>query len=256
MMNSKRSYHLTVVRHGETFENRQGIIQGQMDVPLSPRGLEQASLLGTRLVKAGRRFTHIFSSDLLRARQTAETALSSEGGERLWRGVEICQDCRLRERCYGSGEGKSRSELAREAKSMGIRPDEYLPVGAETDRQLMIRAESFFTEINSVACDLLFSAGLDPSVASADCDAARCNVEAPRVLVFSHGGWILNLLLYIKYNLPFTNKSQQKGPLVRTPPNTGVCEFVVDVRKDSAMPVLVSCHNVHDATHLDTESDG
>ena len=54
-----------IVRHGETQENRDGIIQGQRDTFLNAIGLEQARMVGEALKDA--RLGIAFSSDLSRA---------------------------------------------------------------------------------------------------------------------------------------------------------------------------------------------
>ena len=54
-----------LVRHGETQENREGIIQGQKDTELNEAGLKQAGLLGEALKDV--KFSLGFSSDLKRA---------------------------------------------------------------------------------------------------------------------------------------------------------------------------------------------
>jgi broad specificity phosphatase PhoE len=64
---------LYMVRHGETHSNRERRFQGQLDVPLSPEGHAQAEALGRWLVRRPVRFGALYSSDLRRAAQTAET---------------------------------------------------------------------------------------------------------------------------------------------------------------------------------------
>ena len=54
-----------LVRHGETDENRQKIMQGQQDTVLNAAGLEQAALTATALEHVP--FVAAHSSDLRRA---------------------------------------------------------------------------------------------------------------------------------------------------------------------------------------------
>lgn len=54
-----------LIRHGETNENRAGIIQGQMDTVLNEAGVEQAHLCGQALEDVP--FAAAFTSDLKRA---------------------------------------------------------------------------------------------------------------------------------------------------------------------------------------------
>ncbi|KAF9053079.1 phosphoglycerate mutase-like protein [Panaeolus papilionaceus] len=91
-----------VVRHGETQANRDGIIQGQMDVPLNEEGLRQAEIVAQAL--KGRlgnsRFDFAYTSDLSRAAKTAEVIL------RYHPGVEIVKQDVLRERFMGALQGE------------------------------------------------------------------------------------------------------------------------------------------------------
>jgi len=87
-----------IVRHGETHENRAGIVQGQLDTSLNELGLEQARLVGEalRLVP----FDFALTSDLSRATKTAEAILSYHPHVTLEKRVE------LRERFMGAMQGK------------------------------------------------------------------------------------------------------------------------------------------------------
>lgn len=57
--------HVYIVRHGETAENRQGIIQGHLDTQLNAIGEEQATLVADALKLVP--FDIAYSSDLSRA---------------------------------------------------------------------------------------------------------------------------------------------------------------------------------------------
>jgi broad specificity phosphatase PhoE len=91
-----------LVRHGQTDENVSGRISGQGPVPLNVRGQEQARLTAEVLAPLG--ITHIFSSPLVRARQTAEFL-----AERLQKPIEEIPE--LCEVGYGDWEGKTFSEM-------------------------------------------------------------------------------------------------------------------------------------------------
>lgn len=95
---------LILVRHGETAWNREGRLQGHTDIPLSEAGLVQADELAARL--AAEDFDALYSSDLLRARQTAERLARCTGHE-------IVVDPRLRERNLGVLQSFTREENAR-----------------------------------------------------------------------------------------------------------------------------------------------
>jgi broad specificity phosphatase PhoE len=91
-----------LVRHGQTDENINGRISGQGPIPLNVRGEEQARLAAEVLSPLG--VTHILSSPLVRARQTAEIL-----AQRLQRPIEEVPD--LREVGYGDWEGKTFGDM-------------------------------------------------------------------------------------------------------------------------------------------------
>jgi probable phosphoglycerate mutase len=61
---------LCITRHGETDWNQQGILQGWIDVTLNKVGRQQARAMATSFDQQG--FSAVWSSPLLRARETAE----------------------------------------------------------------------------------------------------------------------------------------------------------------------------------------
>jgi probable phosphoglycerate mutase len=83
---------LVLVRHGETAWNAEGRVQGQTDVPLSEVGRAQAAALVPVLAAGG--FGAIYSSDLMRVRETAQPTARALG-------LELRLEAGLRERHYG-----------------------------------------------------------------------------------------------------------------------------------------------------------
>lgn len=86
--------HFYIFRHGQTIWNAEGRPQGQHEypVPLTVTGQEQARKLSQRL--KDKKIKRIFSSDLLRAKQTGEIVAKELN-------VPIDFDRRLREVDYG-----------------------------------------------------------------------------------------------------------------------------------------------------------
>jgi len=92
---------IIIWRHGRTAWNLAGRVQGQTDVPLDEVGREQARSAAARL--ASLQPTHIVTSDLSRARDTAD-----ELGRLT--GVQVATDARFRERSFGVREGLTLTE--------------------------------------------------------------------------------------------------------------------------------------------------
>ena len=89
-----------LVRHGETDWNRDGRWQGHTDTQLNDAGREQARRVAAELDGVD----VIYSSDLARARETAEIIAAALGRS-------VHTDERLRERSFGAWEGLNASEI-------------------------------------------------------------------------------------------------------------------------------------------------
>jgi probable phosphoglycerate mutase len=149
---------LCLVRHGETAWNAEHRVQGQLDVPLSDVGHEQARAVAAAL--AGERFAAIYSSDLSRARETAEPAA------RLL-GLPVRLDANLRERHYGIFERLTYAEVKERFPEDYARFERREP---EFDFRTGESLRAFFAR--AVSCVL--------SIAERH--------AGERVLVFTHGG--------------------------------------------------------------------
>ena len=93
---------LILVRHGETAWNRELRFQGQRDIPLNAMGQEQALRVARHL--AGEVAHTVVSSDLLRARETAQPTVDALG-----LGCEL--EVALREQSFGLVEGMTAHEI-------------------------------------------------------------------------------------------------------------------------------------------------
>jgi broad specificity phosphatase PhoE len=129
---------LLLVRHGETDWNRDGRWQGHSDTHLNDSGREQAARLADELDGVD----VIYSSDLARARETAEIV-----AERVDLPVHL--DPRLRERAFGAWEGKTGPEIESEFAAAHA---QWLAGGpgaddAEPFAEFAARVESFLAEV-------------------------------------------------------------------------------------------------------------
>tara|TARA_Y100001960_G_scaffold264431_1_gene286917 strand:+ start:3137 stop:3814 length:678 start_codon:yes stop_codon:yes gene_type:complete len=93
------------VRHGESEGNVHNKMQGRKDYPLSEKGIEQAEKLKVRLSNNGIAITHLYSSPLSRALQTAK--ILSE----LW-GHQIVIEPGLQEYDMGILSGISKDKIS------------------------------------------------------------------------------------------------------------------------------------------------
>ncbi|MDI3256594.1 MAG: histidine phosphatase family protein [Kyrpidia sp.] len=145
-----------LVRHGETAWNREQRLQGHRDIPLSDLGRRQAEAVGERLARE--RWDRIYSSDLARARETAQIIA------RLC-GAPVTTDPRLRERSYGRLEGLTREEISRFSPKFAGHGWEHEADEVEPWEQMADRGQDALEEITA-------------------------DHGGRRVIVVSHGGWI------------------------------------------------------------------
>ena len=101
---------IILVRHGETVWNLEKRYQGQLDSPLTERGVAQAEAIAARLACCT--FDGLYASDLGRAWKTAEVIACSTGHQ-------IVPEPRLRERNFGIFQGLNRTAMREEY------PEEY-----------------------------------------------------------------------------------------------------------------------------------
>lgn len=141
---------LYLVRHGETVWNVEHKFQGQGDSPLTEKGIQQAKQAAEKLKHV--KFTAVYSSDLVRAKRTAEIIT-------LEKDIAIQTSQALRERAFGRFEGTLTTEFF---KNFGIKMREltratkdqlqenHIDPTIESDESLMTRFITFLREISLV----------------------------------------------------------------------------------------------------------
>jgi 2,3-bisphosphoglycerate-dependent phosphoglycerate mutase len=118
---------IVAIRHGETTWNVDSRIQGQLDIPLNATGHAQGERLGRAL--AAEPLAAIYASDLLRAFETANYVGRATG-------VPVVAEQGLRERHFGSFEGRTFAEIEaespEEAQRWRKRDPDFTPEGGES----------------------------------------------------------------------------------------------------------------------------
>ena len=184
---------LFFLRHGETAFNDEGRVTGQQDIPLAPRGRDQAAA-------AGRILQRIFAergldgaavpfhvSTLERARVTAEIARTAMGLDP----AAYTTDARLKELSLGAWEGMSVAEVSRrfaaDFKARSADPWDVAPMRGENYRQL---AERVGVAIATFArpCVVVAHAGIGRAILTLEGgveprDATRVPIQQGRVLI-------------------------------------------------------------------------
>ena len=125
---------MTLVRHGRTFANTDGIWHGSTDTPLSDYGAQQAGATASFLKETRPDAVALYTSPLTRARKTAAPIAEALGLE-----PRVRDD--LQEYDLGAWEGKTYQELATEHRlfeRMHREPD-WQPGGGESARQVATR---------------------------------------------------------------------------------------------------------------------
>jgi 2,3-bisphosphoglycerate-dependent phosphoglycerate mutase len=97
---------LVLLRHGESQWNLENRFTGWVDVPLSPKGVDEAKAAGEKL--KGYVFDRAYTSVLRRAIDTLSIVLESTGQT----GIPIVQNQALNERHYGDLQGLNKAETA------------------------------------------------------------------------------------------------------------------------------------------------
>ena len=199
-------------------------MQGNLDIPLSQTGLEQARLVAKHL--SDTQFTLAISSDLVRALKTGEIIREMNSS---FKEIEVWKVAR--ERSFGECQGHGVDVMMKAVK--GMNKDQLFawgPAGGETGKQFRERVGEFVKDLGKRVIKLEGN-------------------ENPRVLVTAHGGFIkdFNVLLVdeLSCSMPCSN-----GEWGRISPNTGVSRYNVVLGKEGGIQ-KVDCTELYYKGHLE-----
>lgn len=99
-------------RHGQSRANADGLLAGHIDSPLNKVGRQQAAELGKLAKGSGLRFDHVYTSPLVRAKETAKIIAETTGSPK----PEVMDD--LIERDFGILTGKTYLDIPKYAKNV------------------------------------------------------------------------------------------------------------------------------------------
>lgn len=167
-----------LARHGETDWNLKGLIQGHTDIPLNETGKQQAYELAAVIKDKGISINRIYSSDMKRARKTAEIVAKELSVEAY--ALKGIQEVNL-----GRWEGHTWKQVRE------LFPDEYREWYENRRYEVPPEGESYEQVLQRVV-PVLSGIALK---------------ENENVLVVVHSAVIMSLLSYI-YDKPFEEMSR------------------------------------------------
>ncbi|XP_072510091.1 fructose-2,6-bisphosphatase TIGAR isoform X2 [Notamacropus eugenii] len=223
------------------------------------------------------KFTHVFSSDLMRTKQTTAKILEKS---RFCKEITVKYDTILRERKYGIAEGKPLCELKALAKAAGEQCPDFTPPEGETLHQVKLRAVSFFEFLCQLVLDEagqkgqstsgIMDSGLEAfqtetfSLGSSCGSGSDLNSDSvaqvldANILVVSHGAYMRNMFTYFVVDLECTLPANlSKSELNSVTPNTGISHFIINVEqgaKGVKTTMKCICINLQDHLAKVTES--
>lgn len=202
---------LLLIRHGQSGGNVDGTFGGHSPTPLSDLGRQQAEITAKAIAKE--KIDVIYSSDLLRAVQTAEPMADELG-------LEVNKTTAFRERNVGVLEGltfrQSKEQFPKDYYALINRNINHVITDGESYRQLLKRGTSALKEILYVH-------------------------KGKRIAIFSHTGAICYLTLYL---IGAINRQTKQTPWLVTS-NCGINRFEIRGRRNTRVLAL------NDTRHLE-----
>ena len=163
-----------LIRHGEIGDGEERRYNGQRDVPLSDRGIDQVMMLSEFLRNTG--LQAVYTSDLGRALRSAEIIARTHG-------VQPVIEKGLKEYSFGEWEGMTFSEIEKKYpdafSAWAANPVMFSPVGGESTEDVRKRAIHAFEKI-------------------------ICRHQGENIAIVSHGG-VIRIILCELLGIPLEN---------------------------------------------------
>src|SRR3989344_2274008 len=191
---------LVFVRHGETEENVENILQGQGKAKLNSKGKEQARKLAKRL--KWMKIHTAYVSNLPRTMETAQEILKYHPG------TKIIYSASLREKSHGIFEGQHKETMLKAEKSSSLSFWDFKPENGESHWELQKRIKRFCTQLMK-------------------------KISAETILIVSHGETI-SILLHELLGETYTTESYNKYH----PQNCAVTVMEITGKKKPLVKVL------------------
>ena len=135
---------VVLIRHGESQWNLENRFTGWVDVPLSPKGEQEAREAGQKL--RAYQFDYAFTSVLTRAIRTLEIVMDVIGQP----GLPVERDQALNERMYGDLQGLNKAETAKQYGEAQVklwrRSYDVRPPGGESLQDTADRVLPYYRE--------------------------------------------------------------------------------------------------------------
>ncbi|XP_054589457.1 probable fructose-2,6-bisphosphatase TIGAR A isoform X2 [Nothobranchius furzeri] len=248
---------------GETTYNKDGLLQGQaIDSALSETGLQQAEAAGFYLKDV--KFSHVFVSDMLRARQTAERIVQLN---RSCLGLQMVCDPLLKEKSFGIAEGGRVEDVKEMARAAGESFPDFTPPEGESQEQVKERVKMFLEKMlqqigaehwvtkSQTVDSLSVSPPSSPVEGRADDGVKDIPLHA---LVVTHGAYMCVAVRYFVKELHCClPQGCDEVRMFSLSPNTGLCRFTLSVtQEENGFALLgIRCVFIHRGDHVKTKQE-
>lgn len=186
IMRGMKAIRITAIRHGETAWNADARLQGHLDIALNAVGRRQAGRVARAVATYGDVPQTIFSSDLVRACDTARAVAQTTGAPLVLRPG-------LRERCFGQLQGRTFAEI--EAAQPDVaqlwrhRVPDWTPPGPGGESLQAFR-QRVLAEVHTL-CEA--TRAPDAPVQAVQTSQTTPTQALPHIVIVTHGG-VLDVL--------------------------------------------------------------